>query len=216
MVRGWQAPGTRPKTCFLGYLTRFATRVVAMEEKRRHRRHCNDPGHAHELTFTCYRRFQFLKAERTCQWLVESIDEARQDLKFDLWAYVFMPEHVHLILRPRETGAEIESILKAIKAPVGSRAIKYLKQHAPEWLPRLTRRRGRKKERLFWMSGGGYDRNVIEPAILLSMVEYIHRNPVRRGLVEDVADWRWSSAAWFLGVGESPLVPDRIPPEWVG
>jgi putative transposase len=183
--------------------------------RRRHRRPCNEPGHAHELTFSCYRRYPFLKAERTRQWLVEAIDDARQEWRFDLWAFVFMPEHAHLIVRPRDPVADIEDILKAIKAPVGRRALAYLESNDPSWLARLTRRRGEKTERLFWMSGGGYDRNVIKPPTLMKMVDYVHENPIRRGLVERVEDWPWSSAAWFLGLGESPLVPDRILPEWM-
>ena len=53
----------------------------------------NEPGHAHELTFTCYRRFEFLKAERTCAWLAEAIEQARREQDFALWAYVFMMDH---------------------------------------------------------------------------------------------------------------------------
>jgi len=66
---------------------------------RIHRKAINTPGHAHELTFSCYHRFQFLKAERTSQWLAEAIQSARVKHSFDLWAFVFMPEHVHLIVR---------------------------------------------------------------------------------------------------------------------
>ena len=36
---------------------------------------------------------------------------------------------------------------------------------------------------LFWQSGGGFDRNVNEPRALMAMIDYIHLNPVRRGLV---------------------------------
>jgi hypothetical protein len=36
----------------------------------------NEPGHAHELTFSCFHRFAFLKAERICAWLADAIDEA--------------------------------------------------------------------------------------------------------------------------------------------
>jgi hypothetical protein len=46
------------------------------------------------------------------------------------------------------------------------------------------------------------------------MVDYIHQNPVRRGLVERAADWTWSSAGWYEGRATSELVPDRVPPEW--
>ncbi|MBC8357103.1 MAG: hypothetical protein H8E66_34460 [Planctomycetes bacterium] len=186
-----------------------------MAQKRQHRRNYNEPGHAHELTFSCYQGFKFLKAERTCEWLVEAIDEARVELNFDLWAYVFMREHVHLIVRPGEAEYDIADIRKAIKAPVGSKAIKYLLENAPDWIPRITRKRGKKTERLFWQSGGGFDRNVIKPDTLMNMIDYIHMNPVRRGLCEKPEEWKWSSAAWYLGGGEVPIQVDPIPAEWL-
>ncbi|MEX0715654.1 MAG: hypothetical protein WD066_03670 [Planctomycetaceae bacterium] len=182
--------------------------------RRRHRRNYNDPGHAHELTFCCYAGHPFLKSERTCRWLAESIDAARDELNFDVWAFVFMPEHVHLIVRPRAAVYDIAQIRKTIKSPVAMRAIGYLEEHAPEWLPRITRQRGSRTERLFWQSGGGFDRNIFERATLMKMIDYIHANPVRRGLVERPEEWWWSSAAFLLQLAESPLRLDRIPSEW--
>ena len=52
--------------------------------RKRHRANFNDSGHAHELTFSCYRGFPFLKAERTCRWLAEAIDVARESHRFDV------------------------------------------------------------------------------------------------------------------------------------
>ena len=72
-----------------------------------------------------------------------------------------------------------------------------------------------KTERLFWQSGGGYDRNIIEPATLLKMIDYLHNNPVRRGLVQRAIEWWWSSAAWYVNQQATPLQPDPIPPEWM-
>src|SRR6266436_2334330 len=184
--------------------------------KSRHRQSYDIPGHAHELTFSCYRRYPFLRAERTCVWLVEAIQEARAELGFSLWAYVFMPEHIHLVVMPSITGGRIRAILQAIKEPVGRKAISYLVEHAPHWLPRLTRRRGRRVERLFWQSGGGYDRNITEPATLWQVVEYVHLNPVRRGLVARAEEWRWSSARWYAGKGQGDLAVDPVPLDWVG
>jgi putative transposase len=186
-----------------------------MSRSARHRRSFSEPGHAHELTFTCYQRFRFLSSDRTCDWLVESIEAARIKLDFNLWAFVFMPEHVHLIVWPRHADYSMPSLLKAIKSPVGQRAIEYLEAYAPEWLPRITRRRGTRVERLFWQSGGGYDRNIDQPRTLMGMIDYVHSNPVRRGLVERPSDWRWSSAGWYEGSNRCALIPDRISPEWV-
>ena len=182
---------------------------------RVHRRNYNLPGHAHELTFSCYKGFQFLKADRTCAWLAEAIEEARHDLDFDLWVYVFMPNHVHLVVRPRASNYDIAEIRAAIKSPVGTRAMLYLEWKAPEWLPRLTRQRGKKTERLFWQSGGGYDRNVTEGETLMKMINYIHMNPVRRNMVEHAEEWKWSSVAHYIRGEETPLKVDAIPAEWL-
>ena len=180
-----------------------------------HRRSYNEPWHAHELTFTCYHRFRFLGSDRTCSWLAEAIENARTQLDFALWAFVFMPEHAHLIVFPRQANYEVRTILKAIKSPVGRRAVAYLEANAPEWLPRITRRRGSRSERLFWQSGGGYDRNIDDPKTLMAMIEYVHNNPVRRGLVNRASDWRWSSAGWYEGITTCGLDPDRLPADWV-
>jgi putative transposase len=143
-----------------------------------------------------------------------TINVARDHWNFDVWAFVFMPEHVHLITHPRDAVYDMADHRKAIKAPVAARAIAYLTVHAPEWIPKTTRQRGDHEERLFWQSGGGYDRNVVEPKTLLAMIDYIHLNPVRRGLVEWAVDWKWSRAGWFLEGRESPVPLDPIPPEW--
>jgi putative transposase len=181
---------------------------------RNSRRHnIDEPHHAHTLTFSCYKGYQFLAAERTCRWLAEAIDAARATLDFSLWAYVFMPEHVHLIIFPRKRDYSTSAIRKAIKEPVGRQAVRYLVDLHPEWLPRITRKRGDRIERLFWQSGGGFDRNVVEPKTLQSAIEYLHLNPVRRGLVERASDWKWSSASWYEGK-TALLQPDSIPPDW--
>jgi putative transposase len=173
----------------------------------------NTPGHAHELTFSCYQRYQFLRAERTCQWLADAIQAARAKHNFALWAYVFMPDHVHLIIFPRQPKYEMSKISSSIKLPVAKRAIQFLESRQSTWLGRITRQRGTRRERLFWQSGGGYDRNITSGKTLLQMIDYLHNNPVRRGLVERAIDWKWSSAASFEG--RSSIIPlDPIPWEW--
>src|SRR5262249_17301291 len=62
-------------------------------------------------------------------------------------------------------------------------------------------------ERLFWQSGGGFVRNIVEPRTLMAMIDCIHMNPVRRGLVERPTDWKWSSAGWYAGVNRGGAEP---------
>ena len=183
-----------------------------MQLQRTHRRNYNIAGQAHELTFCCYQRFPFLKSDRTCLWLCDSINQARQELEFDLWAFVFMLDHVHLIVYPRLREYDIAQIRKAIKHPLSKVALAWLRENHPEWIPRLTRVRGRRTETNFWQSGGGYDRNIESGRTLLRMIDYIHLNPVRKGFVERPEDWTWSSAGHYLGTPNRHLLVDDIPP----
>jgi putative transposase len=187
---------------------------MSFANRQSRRKSFNIAGHAHELTFSCFRRYPFLRAERCCQWLAESINAARERHDFALWGYVFMSDHVHLIIFPRGEQHEISRILEAIKRPVGVQAIRYLQATSSPWLNRLTRRCGQRTERLFWQSGGGYDRNITSPRTLLRMLDYLHENPVRKELVARAQDWLWSSARHYAD-GSSPLVVDAIPPEWL-
>ena len=161
------------------------------DKSRSHRRNYNLPGHAHELTFSCYQRFAFLRSPRTCHWLADAINDAREALAFDLWAYVLMPDHVHLIIYPRRDVYDIAETRSAIKLPMARRAIAFLRRKSPEWIEKLTRRRGGRSETLFWQSGGGYDRNITSPKTLALMIDYLHLNPVRKGLVASAVDWKW-------------------------
>lgn len=181
---------------------------------RAHRRRAfNEPGHAHELTFTCFRRFRFLGAERCCQSLAEEINKARVEWDFAVWAYVFMPEHLHLLIYPRQPVYDISRMLRAIKEPVAQRAVAYLRQQAPQWLPRIGVRHGKRVRHHFWQEGGGYDRNITEVNTLLFAIDYIHQNPVRRDLVARAEEWKWSSAGWYAGLQPNCLKPDLVDAE---
>src|SRR5947207_8047626 len=66
-----------------------------------HRKRCrsyNTPGEAHELTFSCFWRLPLLSKDRSRQWFVEALDDAPRRRDFLVWAYLIMPEHVHVIV----------------------------------------------------------------------------------------------------------------------
>jgi putative transposase len=62
----------------------------------------------------------------------------------------------------------------------------------------------------FWQDGGGYDRIIRDNKEFDRLIDYVHSNPVRRGLVENPEDWYWSSAAdWNSGDDKGPIRIDR-------
>src|SRR5579859_3213527 len=87
-----------------------------------------------------------------------------------------------------------------IKEQVARKGIAYLAKNSPHWLPRITVREGERLRRRFWQPGGGYDRRALEVSTIHAMIDYIHANPMRRGMVERAVDWEWSSARWYAGL----------------
>jgi REP-associated tyrosine transposase len=175
----------------------------------------NDPGHAHELTFSCFRRLKMLAKDRSCEWLARAVADACRDLNYSLWAYVFMPEHTHLIVCPRDHPYDTSDFLKQVKEPVSREAVQFLKRNSPEWLLRIQKKHGKSVEHHFWQPGRGFDRNILKGRTLQEMIDYVHLNPVRRGLVEFARDWKWSSAGWFERIPLNDLKPDPIPWDWL-
>ncbi|MHB1034859.1 MAG: REP-associated tyrosine transposase [Pirellulales bacterium] len=172
------------------------------------------PGDAHYLTFSCFQRRPFFSRQRTRDWFLVALDAARSTQSFDIWAFVVMPEHVHLLIFPRPR-ATIRAILTAVKLPVARRAVAWVRRYKPAFLQAMAdvEPTGKACYR-FWQRGGGYDRNLWSIPDIHQKIDYIHANPVRRGLVQRPQDWPWSSfRAWEDSVDE-PIRIDRgsLPP----
>jgi putative transposase len=170
----------------------------------------NEPGHAHELTFSCFRRQRFLLGERAQEWLAEAINLARNRHSFDVWAYVFMPEHLHLLIWPKNPAYDISKVLATIKLSVTRKAFAWVRETAPHFLPRMEDRQPNGEIHYrFWQRGGGYDRNSFEPSTIFRQIDYIHENPLRRELCSSSTEWYWSSAALYAGLRDGPISVDR-------
>jgi putative transposase len=188
--------------------------------RRKRVRHFNQPGHCHELTFSCYRRWPLLTNDLWRAMLSESIDRAMAGHCYRLVAFVYMPEHVHLLVYPLEAASGIEGLLRAIKRPYSYRVKQLLVASKSRLLEKLTiRQRPGVQTFRYWQEGPGYDRNLIEPGTVLAAIDYLHKNPVRRGLCQRAADWRWSSARHYLQEGyvQDPQLPHihGLPPEFL-
>jgi putative transposase len=178
-------------------------------------KHYEIEGHAHSLAFSCFRRYALLGKDRTRFWFTNAIADARVEFDFDLWAWVFLPDHAHLLIHPRRPQYALGPILQAIKQPVGMKAIHYLQRHAPAFLKKLTVVNKNRTYRRFWQPGGGYDGNRVEPAAIHEAIDYFHNNPVRAGLVEKATDWKWSSARDWADWPNVILSVDRNIPSWL-
>jgi putative transposase len=101
--------------------------IVDLRQKRV--KHYHDPGDLHELTFSCYRRLKLLANDAWRTNLARSIDAAMLTWSMQLVAFVFMPEHVHLLVLPLTNEPEIDKLLWSIKRGVQRRRQSRFERH---------------------------------------------------------------------------------------
>ena len=156
--------------------------------------------HLHFITCSCYRRLPFLNSVQARDRLLTILEQTRRRYRFVVVGYVVMPEHVHLLISEPEVGSP-------------STVMQVLKQRtARALLPRRKRRDPRQRHlfgeepahRAFWQARF-YDFNVWTTKKRVEKLRYMHRNPVKRGLVNTPDQWRWSSYRFYL-LGEAGAV----------
>ncbi len=59
-------------------------------------------GHSHFITFTCYRRMQYLTSKQACSVVLRALENTRKRYGLRVFGFVLMPEHVHLLLSEPE------------------------------------------------------------------------------------------------------------------
>jgi putative transposase len=146
-------------------------------------------GHHHFLTFSCYHRLPYLNDDHSRIVFLNTLERLRQRHQFYLFGYVLMPEHVHLLLSEPKLRP-LATIISVLKGETS----KLLKGSRTQ----------------FWQTRY-YDFNVFTQPKFVEKLQYIHRNPVERALVEKPEDWPWSS---FLHWQTGAPGPIEIESHW--
>lgn len=165
------------------------------------------PGGVRFITFSCHRRLPLLGHAAIRDLFARELAAARPAHGFELFAWVVMPEHVHLLMRP-PSGLPLGAALRSLKTAVAKQAVGRWRDLRAPILEEIRTGRG---EARFWQKGGGFDRNVRDEAEFCREVRYTHRNPVERGLAARPEDWAWSSVRWWMGRREGEVACDPPP-----
>ncbi|HYG77647.1 MAG TPA: transposase [Planctomycetota bacterium] len=166
---------------------------------RKQNKKYNIEGHAHFLTCSTFRRLPLLTNDAWRLCLAQAIRAACDKHAVALWAYVFMPEHIHLLLKPRHAEYDLSAYEHDFKLASSRLVVKELKKQQSPLLEKLkvTNRAGKSGYR-FWQRGGGHDLNVWNMKKAVEKAEYCHWNPVKRRLVKSPEQWRFSSFKWLV------------------
>jgi putative transposase len=146
-------------------------------------------GQTHFVTFCCYRRRESFTDPSAKRIFETALERVRRSFQLCVYGYVFMSEHIHLLLSEPQR-ATLADAIKSLKQGVSRRLIGDATH--------------------FWQQRY-YDLNVRDDSQFVEKLRYIHRNPVQRGLCEHPEDWQWSSFRQHANGDEGRI---EIESEW--
>jgi len=165
------------------------------------------------ITGTTHRRIPLFRDPTNCKIFLDNVQFYRRKYRFDVLAYVLMPDHYHLLLvvPPK---VELREVLRDFKSAVGRQVIVTAKKaNRVRLLSRLRLSRSPKRfkdARFRALQADNYVERIFSEKFFQQKLNYIHTNPVQAGLVEDALEHPYSSAKWYVDGGEK----DRA--QWQG
>jgi putative transposase len=172
-------------------------------------------GQLHFITCSCYRREPLLGTARARDCFLRILSEVRERYDFALLGYVVMPEHIHLLINEPRVGTP-STVMQVLKQRVSQATRrKRRRRRMPSGQMRLwdeppLHGPPLKRYAHFWQARF-YDFNVWSEKKKNEKMNYMHFNPVKRGLAEHPKEWRWSSFRFYT-TGERGLCAPN--PEW--
>ena len=143
--------------------------------------------HLHFITGSCYRREPLLESRRRRDLFLRVLEQTRRRYRFVVLGYVVMPDHFHLLISEPEKGNP-SVVIQALKLGVVRRLF-FASSKKREQSLNLWEDRGPVR---LWQHRF-YDFNVWSEKKRIEKLRYMHRNPVKRGLVDQPDQWAWSS-----------------------
>ena len=152
-------------------------------------------GDLHFITFCCYHRRRLLATPRARNIALQVLREVRARYRFALIGYVFMPDHVHLLIG-EPPAVPPATVIQVFKQRV-SRRMHGRKRRSPSQL-QLRFDPADDQDLRFWQRRY-FDFNVYSRAKVIEKLHYVHANPVKENLVHHPGEWPWSSWCHYYG-----------------
>jgi putative transposase len=165
----------------------------------------------HFITFSCYRRLPFLSSAGARDLFVQELARVRAEYRFKLVGYVVMLNHVHLLMSEpvKRTPSTVMQMLKQ-RVSRKMRSCGGALSSSFEGGSRAFRLNEDGQEgKAFWQERF-YDFSVYRSGKVKEKLNYMHANPVIRGLVQHPKDWPWSSWSFYFQDGKGLLPMDLV------
>ena len=166
-------------------------------------------GSIYHITTNIYGRLPIFDSPNMIIALYDSLNYYRYRHTFKLLGFVVMPDHLHLLIWP-EGKSSISAIMRDFKKYTAVRLIRQAKvEHKQDWLTAFRdagEKTGRSTNKI-WQDSY-WDTIVYSQKMLREKLNYIHRNPVRAGLVKEVGHYPYSSYRNYVNNDHSMILVD--------
>ncbi len=168
-----------------------------------------DPEHLYFITFAAARHARVFQRDVIKRILVDTLNTGRILGYFDLYAFVIMPNHVHIIIKCHNNRKPNE-IVRDYKRATANLVLRHFEAEGnDEALKQLALAAAHTKKQKFAVWEPEYQpKNIFSPDYLKQKLTYIHNNPLQAHwrLAERPEDYMWSSARFYAGLGRA-LIP---------
>jgi putative transposase len=151
-------------------------------------------GHIYYITTVVYNRLPIFTRPAFIVPLIDSLNFYRHKQEFRLLGYVIMPDHVHLVIWPFGAST-VSDMMRDYKEFTSKRIIRQAEVEGNEaWATafRLAGSETGRGQNKVWQDSY-WDENIYTERFLRQKLNYVHRNPLRAGLVKQPADYLYSS-----------------------
>lgn len=157
-----------------------------------------DDNYAYFITSTVIEWIPIFTSEKYYNILIDTIKFYQLHNKLEIFAYVILPEHFHMIMRCKELKKNVQ----LIKMYSAKQIIKELKADnnisVLEKLNLFKKSYKVNSDYQIWQEGF-HPQVILNEKMYEQKMNYIHYNPVKRGLVAEITDWKYSSAGFYFG-----------------
>ncbi len=166
------------------------------------------PGNVYFLTTSIVYKMDVFTYSEFCQVILESFSFCQKNKELELYAYVIMPNHIHFIAGHQ---TNIIPVIRDFKHFTANQIIKLVKHFNRTYLLDYFAKAGKIVGQKFQVwEHKNYPEHIFSESFFLEKFNYIHKNPIKRGLVEKPEDWIYSSARYYAGVNENVLIMNDI------
>ena len=155
------------------------------------------------VTTTCKDHLHLFKNEFYFNVLYDSLKFVNEKYKAEIVAYVFMPNHIHLILF-FEKENRLSDYMRDFKKYTSTRIRQLIEIENRDEILTAIRYKHRKQKFKIWEDRFD-DLHLYTQKVLLIKLNYIHNNPVEKGWVKNSFDYKHSSACFYHIEKKAPL-----------